>query len=166
MKYFVRSLLVFLFLLLGLNSCFKIKTYPPEPSVEYISFVLVDSTDALNNQVLYGELHFSFVDGDGDLGFVESTDTALESISKTIFITPFRKLNGVFVQDTPIIPMHYRMPYFETGGNNKTLLGEIIVKDLNYYPPFSGDTIKYEFYIKDRAGNFSNIEETEEVIIE
>jgi hypothetical protein len=149
-----------------LPSCFKLETYPPEPAIEYIDFKLIDSTDILENPVLYGELHFSFVDGDGDLGFYQPEGVDDEDIAKTVFITPFIKTNGVFVQDTPIVPLNFRIPYFETGGNNKTLKGEIIVRDINHYPPFNGDTLKYQFYIVDRAGNMSNIEETDVMIIE
>ena len=157
---------ILLILILLTVSCFKLESYPPVPAIEYIGFKIIDSTDILENPVLYGELHFSFVDGDGDLGFYQPAGVEEEDIAKTVFITPFIKTNGVFVQDTPIVPLNFRIPYFETGGNNKTLKGEIIVRDINYYPPFNGDTLKYQFYIVDRAGNKSNVEETDVMIIE
>jgi hypothetical protein len=165
MKQLTSHIVFIIIILISVCSCFKIETYPPEPQIEFISFSLTDSTDVLDNPVLYGELHFSFIDGDGDLGFFQAADTSTEDISKTIFITPYKKTNGEFVEDTNIIPLNYRIPYFETAGNNKTLKGEIIVKDINHNPPYGDDTLKYKFYIKDRAGNVSNIEETQEFVL-
>ncbi len=42
----------------------------------------------------------------------------------------------------------------------------MIVNDINEYGPFNGDTIVYKFYIVDRAGNVSNVEQTQDLIIQ
>lgn len=165
MKQLKSHIVLIIIILISVSSCFKIETYPPEPQIEFISFTMTDSVDSFNNPGLIGELRFSFIDGDGDLGFNQPGDTSTENISKTIFITAFTKTSGEFVEDTGRIPLNYRIPYFESNGNNKTLKGEIIVKDINHYPPYNGDTIKYKFYIKDRAGNKSNTEETQELVL-
>lgn len=166
MKQLIKHIVLTIIIIFSVCSCFKIETYPPEPQIEFISFIMTDSVDSFENQGLIGELRFSFIDGDGDLGFIQPGDTITESISKTIFISAFTKISGEFVEDTGRIPLNYRIPYFESIGNNKTLKGEIIVKDINHYPPYKGDTIKYKFYIEDRAGNKSNIEETQELVLE
>ena len=58
----------------------------------------------------------------------------------------------------------YRIPYMERLGQNKILKGTISVTFL--YQDYSpADTIKYDFYIKDRALNESNMESTSEIII-
>ena len=57
----------------------------------------------------------------------------------------------------------YRIPYMERLGVNKILRGTISLTFLYlFYSP--GDTIKYDFYIKDRALNESNVASTGEIV--
>ena len=64
----------------------------------------------------------------------------------------------------PLMPSSYRIPYMEREGQNKILKGTIDVTFLYlFYNP--ADTIKYDFYIKDRALNESNIVSTNEIIL-
>ncbi len=143
-------------------SCFRIEHYPPEPQIELIEFTFVDTVDDMDkgNRVLKGTLHFSFIDGDGDIGF----DTTSPQ-QNTIFMEKYMYNDGVLniVQLNP--EPNYYIPYFESEGPNKTLKGEMIVNDINEYGPFLGDTIIYKFYIVDRAGNVSNIESTGNLIL-
>lgn len=160
----IRIYILIVLLGLGLYSCYEIQTYPPTPSIEFIEFYTTDSSDILGNTIYYGELRFSFVDGDGDLGYQETTDTSLTEEQKTIFITEYKMEDGEFREIEQAIPLTYRMEYFETSGNNKTLKGEIRIQDLNHYASSLNDSIKYNFYIKDRAGNISNTAETDTII--
>lgn len=155
------SQVIYFTILLLFISCYKIISYPPEPSIKYLSFELNDTIDALDNQVLSGSLHFSFIDGDGDVGDVEPTDTSLIDSTKHVFIDLYKKENGVFLKQDIAVPYSYRIPYFEGGVNNPTIKGEVHVNELTFYPPYEGDTIKFIFYMQDRAGNKSNIEESE-----
>jgi hypothetical protein len=84
-------------------------------------------------------------------------------------MTLYRKIGGAMqlVTDTadPLLPgSDYRIPYLETVGQSKVLRGEIIITIL-YQSYSQTDTIKYDFFIIDRAGNNSNIEETAEIVI-
>lgn len=78
MKYLVEirrkrkndGIAIILFLLLfSFSSCFKPQTFPKEPNIEFIDFIVKDTFDILQNRVLNGTLHFYFVDGDGDIGY-------------------------------------------------------------------------------------------------
>lgn len=143
-----------------LQSCFKIETYPPEPEVSLIDFVFIDSVDALGNEVRNGTLHFSFVDGDGDIGF----DTTSPQ-QNTIFIEKYKFIDGELTKLDLIVPLNFYVPKFSSTGNNKALKGEIYVNDLNETKPFNGDTIMYTYYIVDRSGNKSNVDSTEFMVV-
>jgi hypothetical protein len=61
-------------------------------------------------------------------------------------------------------PSSYRIPYMKRDGQNKILKGTISVTFIYlFYLPQSNDTVMYEFYVKDRAENFSNTETTSEI---
>ena len=156
----IKPILMFFLLLAVSVSCFNIEQYPPEPQIEFISFVFTDTIDELDNRVLNGTLHFSFVDGDGDIGF----DTTSPQ-QNTIFLEKYKYQNGVVTPIDLVVPLNYYLPKFQTEGNRKTLKGEILINDLDENFPFSGDTILYKFYIVDRAGNVSNVETTGPLVI-
>jgi len=147
-----------------LASCRKIESFPPEPSIAYERFDVSDSTDLLGNHKLIGSLWFSFIDGDGDLG---SADTTEASGKYNLFFTMYEKTEGEFIvvgEDKIGEPIRFIIPYMERTGQNKTLKGEINVKFEYFFDIF--DTIRYDFYIIDRAGNESNLETTPELILE
>jgi hypothetical protein len=155
----VASLIFVLVVLL--SACYRIETYPPEPEINYISFQLTDSIDILDNRILSGNLRFSFIDGDGDVGADIPSDTSLINTVKHVFIDLFKKEDGVFVLQDLAVDYQYRIPYFEPGANNPVIKGEIIVSGINFYSPFTSDTMRLDFYMKDRAGNKSNIEQSQ-----
>ena len=143
-------------ILVSIISCIHIEKLPPEPSIEFTSFEVFDTTDILGNEIKGGRLKFYFEDGDGDLGLPppgpQSTDTV------NLFMTLFRKTPSGFVEapsDDPLAPSDFRIPYMARPGQNKILKGTISVTLLYlFYEP--GDTIRYEFFIIDRAENESN----------
>jgi len=64
----------------------------------------------------------------------------------------------------PLKPSPYRIPYMVRLGQNKILKGTISVTFLYlFYSP--EDTIKYDFYVKDRALNESNVASTNEIVL-
>ena len=160
-SYPAAILLILLFIL----SCGKIEKLPPEPNIRFKSFEVFDSTDILGNDVKGGRLNFYFEDGDGDLGLPVPEDrTSLDSTN--LFFTLFRIKRGVPVpvgDNDPLKPSSYRIPYMDRKGQNKILRGNISVTFLYlfYYP---SDTIKYEFFVKDRAEHSSNMASTCEIV--
>lgn len=159
-----------LFFVVYNSGCGKIKTHPPEPYIEFVSIEFVDSS-FVGNRGLFGSLTIYFVDGDGDIGTKEVFDT-IQTRENTVFIDKYLRRNNEYIKDTNEIQLTYTVPYFSTSGNNKTLEGEIVISDIIYIAPYGNindpifdDTIKYEFYIKDRAGNKSNVESTGDLIL-
>ena len=150
----------------SLFSCGKIETLPPVPSIKFMSFEVFDTTDILGNLSKGGRLKFHFEDGDGDLGLKYPSELTT-SDTTNLFLTLYRKSGNVMIpasDNDPLKPSGYRIPYMERTGQNKILRGTISVTFL-YLFYSEADTVKYEFYIKDRAGNESNLASTCEIVI-
>lgn len=160
MKIRVYFIIFFLPLLVAI-SCTKIKSLPDEPYIKFTSFSIFDTTDILGNTIKGGRLKFYFEDGDGDLGLaIPDKNQNLDSIN--MFLTLYRVNNGKTVlapDNDPFKPSGYRIPYMERIGQNKILKGNIAVIFF-YFFCSSEDSIKYDFYVKDRADNSSNIDST------
>jgi len=152
-------------LILLLPSCRKVEQLPAVPHIDFTSFTIFDTLDILGNTSKGGRLKFHFEDGDGDLGLNPPTDTQIDSTN--LFFTLFRKTGGLMVQapdNDPLKPPDFRIPYMERLGQNKILKGTISVTFLYlFYNPT--DTIRYDFYIQDRALNISNIASTSEIVL-
>lgn len=150
-------------LLLLVFGCSKIEKLPPEPLIDYRSFVVFDTTDALGNEAKGGRLTFYFEDGDGDLGLQQPQPG--ETDTSNFFLTLYRKTNGVYSlaePSDPLYPSRYRIPFMDREGQNKILKGRIEVTFFYlFWEPT--DTFKYDFYLVDRAGNESNVSTTEEI---
>lgn len=153
--------LVHFILLIGIvfQGCEKEENYSETPEIKYLGFAANYEETALGLQLI-GKLSFSFIDGNGDIGFYENSDTSSNTtIIYDVFIYEHHKINGNFViLDT----IKYWMPYFEGGVYQKSIKGNIDVKLIRTI--HSEDTAKYKFYIQDRANNISNIESTPEII--
>ena len=147
--------------LIAMYSCEPVQTVPARPFIEYTSFTVFDTTDLLGNSVKGGRLEFYFEDGDGDLGLpvpIEDLDT--DSIN--LFLRLNRLNNGVFEpapDNDPLAPTGFRIPYMTRTGQNKILTGNISVVFM-YFFTTEEDSIKYDFYVKDRAEHLSNIVST------
>jgi len=147
------------------GSCTRIEQLPPEPFIEYRSFAVFDTIDILGNYCKGGRLKFYFEDGDGNMGHESPEQTGLDTTN--LFFTLYRKTNGEMVQvpdNDNMKPSSYRIPYMKREGQNKILRGIISVTFIYlFYEPRNNDIIMYEFYLKDRAENFSNTELTSEI---
>lgn len=159
---YLIKILIAVFILV---SCRKIEKLPSIPHIEFTSFTILDTTTLLGKYKA-GRLKFYFEDGDGDIGL----DAPLDKNSDTtnMFITLFRKKGSSFIPSSgkdPLLPYsEYRIPYMERLGQNKILKGTISITFL-YLNYSKGDTIKYDFYLKDRALNESNVSSTSEIVI-
>jgi len=146
-------------------SCKKLETLPDTPHIEFRSFAVFDTTDILGNEIKGGRLNFYFEDGDGDLGLEEPVYQTDDTVN--MFFTLYRK-TGILFTEVPkkdhLEPSNYRIPYMERLGQNKILKGTITVSFLYlFYEIEDTDTLKYEFYIKDRALNISDTAKTCEI---
>jgi hypothetical protein len=163
----IKILFVVVITILTIGSCRKIEHLPPVPHIEFKSFAVFDTIDPLGNLDKGGRLNFYFEDGDGDLGLIEPSD--FQTDTANLFLSLFRKTDGIMVpvfdKNDPLLPSSsYRIPYMERLGQNKILKGTISVTFL-YVDYSPGDTIRYDFYIVDRALNESNLESTSEIVI-
>jgi len=154
-------------LILLLSTCRKQEPHSPVPEIAFKAFYLKDSTDPLGNSGLLGSLVFSFIDGDGDLGF-NPEDTVLvgDTLGFNLFFTLWYMDHGVLTvagEDDVKTPLSYRIPYLDRGRSDQVLSGEIQVDF--FYLLFPFDTIAYDFYIMDRAGNQSNTESTPLIVL-
>ncbi|HOU30706.1 MAG TPA: hypothetical protein PLG42_05550 [Bacteroidales bacterium] len=158
---------IFSFLAAGLilSACVKIEHLPPEPSISFRSFEVFDTTDILGNAIKGGRLKFYFEDGDGDLGMSKQGFSDYDTIN--LFVNLLRVKNNEIIpapDNDPLRSSGYRIPYMERTGQNKILRG--IIKVTFFYFFWSpADTIYYDFYLKDRAGHFSNTERTCQIIL-
>ena len=138
------------------TGCFNEPDYPVEPQ---IGFLEVSSTSdpilALTSDVY---VRFSFQDGDGDLGRISDDDT-----TQNMFVVDLR--NG-FVNS-----LSYSIPPIPKKGSSPATKGDISFNFRNSLfcdplePGKQIDTVQYEIYVKDRAGNISNTITTSPIVI-
>jgi hypothetical protein len=162
----VRYPLAASIIFLSLFACTKIEKMPAIPLVEYQTFEVFDSTDILGNPVKSGRLKFYFQDGDGDLG-LQAPGNLGNADTINLFLTLYRKSGDEYIEalpGDPLYPSGYRIPYMTRLGQNKLLKGTITVTML-YYGYVPSDTIKYDFFIKDRAEHRSNTDSTCVIIL-
>ena len=161
----IKFQVILLIAFITIVSCKKIVQLPAVPHVEFTSFAVFDTLDILGNIAKGGRLKFYFEDGDGDLGLDAPSD--IQPDTTNLFFTLYRKTNGTMVpagDNDPLKPSSYRIPYMERLGQNKILKGTIAVTFLYlFYSP--GDTIRYDFYVQDRALNQSNVASTSEIVL-
>jgi hypothetical protein len=138
-----------------LYCCEPIEKVSEVPEIAFKSYTpfLVDT---LGTTIHAGEIVFSFVDGDSDIGMYND--------SANFFLLPFQKLDRAYL---PVDSVIYGRKYTISDDDRlhkygSSLRGEIKL-DIFYLvtPPF--DTMRYEFFIKDRAGHKSNIESTSDI---
>ncbi len=160
----------FIFLLAALLviACELPETVSSVPEITFKSFLLEDRKDSLGNEGKLGTLKFNFIDGDADLGsYVYDYDTTEESLAKkyNVFLIPFEKLTDGYYDSVETEPLKYiirQNEKLDRVGQNKTVKGEIAISiQYSLIPP--QDTLRYEFYIIDRARNRSNLAYTTDI---
>ncbi|NLE62921.1 MAG: hypothetical protein GX612_03675 [Bacteroidales bacterium] len=139
------------------TACRKIKTFPDTPYIEFVSF-----TKTQLQVPQKGILCIYFTDGDGDIGLKpDENDT-----SYNFFIDYYEKQNGNFIKIDLEGSHNARIPILNSSDYEKPLEGhiEIEIEYNNYISPF--DTIQFECWLVDRAGNTSNHIFTTPIIVE
>lgn len=145
-----------------LQSCIDAPDYPDVPQIEYIGL----SSNTMNQSAVNEDsltLFFSFTDGDGDLGLMPN------DAATNIVVTDTRDRN---IRDL------FKSPFIPEDGIGNGISGEIQLKLYSTccifpdgIPPCDRtsdilfDTLKYEIFIRDRAGNQSNVITTDEIIL-
>ena len=152
--------------LMLLASCNEVtETYPDEPVVDYQSFGIYISEDALGNQVVISRITFDFTDGDGNLGLKpleENSNPLLADSMKYNFYLQLYDLEGyefVKIPESKGGILKYRIPFLA-----KQPTKGIMDLDISY-PVIVYDTIFYTFYIVDRTFNHSNTDTTDIIVL-
>jgi hypothetical protein len=151
--------------LLFFSSCMKKEVYPEIPEIAFQSFVTVFDTGKVAKK---GYLTISFKDGDGDIGLrPEEKQPPYDTGGNYYYnfvIDYWEKQNGTFVKLDLLIPFSARIPYLTPNSENKAIKG-FIVDTLSLNPMPAHDTIKFKFFIYDRALHKSNVDSTPPIII-
>ncbi len=122
--------------------------------------------DTMGFVIPAGVLEFSFTDGDANVG-IDPGESGADTAN--LYMIPYRKnADGTYDSiDFYTYGRWYRVLRDSEGrmdrvGQNKTIKGTISVS-VYYFAPPPYDTIRYNFFITDRAGNKSNIESTSDI---
>jgi hypothetical protein len=160
----IHSRFANLLVLYFIVGCAKPPEYPFAPVIKYegINKTVIAQGNAQAEED-YLIITFSFTDGDGDISF--------ERDSIDVFLTDSR--------DGTRIP--YRLPTISTQGVGNGISGNITIRILNKlqicctFPNgatpctkstiFPTDTFSYFIQMRDRAGNWSNTEQTDVVTV-
>jgi hypothetical protein len=146
--------------------CFSCEPFEKVSDVPEIHFKSYEAyqLDTIGNTIVAGELIFSFQDGNADFG-LDTTLNPLDTIN--FFMIPYSKVDGIY--DSINADLYgrkyaiYRNDRLDRTGQNKTIRGDIKLQIYYFIPP-PYDTIRYDFYIVDRAGNESNVESTSDIV--
>ena len=137
--------------------CEKEETYSEIPEIKFTGFNAIEGDGSYT--IANGILTFTFVDGNGDIGYRENDDSISNNNIEDIILIEYYKENGEYIE---LKRGPYHLPYFEEGIYRKHIKGKIDINLLRTI--LDNDTAYYEFYILDRAGHISNIEVTPEII--
>ena len=165
----IRNLLIFL-MVSGIiaGACEPPEKISPIPEITFKSFVLEDYIDSLDNRGKMGTLKFDFIDGDADIGSYiseEDTNEAYLLTKYNVFLIPFEKLPDGHYDSVETDPVKYIIRYNEKldrVGQNKTIKGGIKI-NIQYTIIPTQDTLRYEFFILDRARHKSNVAYTSDI---
>ncbi|MEO1437010.1 MAG: hypothetical protein AAFV80_15830 [Bacteroidota bacterium] len=152
-----QYLAILLFGAFCLQSCIKPPEYDEVPEITFISFDKMEVAQNIDNVVLT----FGFQDGDGDLGLTsEETGT-----------------NGILIDLRTGFENTFRIPFIPQQGVANGISGEISIdlpaeccipmnsEPCQPNPDAPNEELRYSIQITDRAGNSSNVVETEPVIL-
>lgn len=138
-------------LLLLLAACTRPETFPPEPSIGFLSFTQQGDSASLT---------ITFTDGDGDIGLdpddVQPPFDPPSPWHNNLFLDYQEYRNGEWVPVELALPLRYRVPRITPSGRNKALKGEISVA-LGFWP-YTADAVDVRFKVRlvDRSLNESN----------
>jgi hypothetical protein len=157
-QWFIYIFLIFLFF--SALSCLDIDEASVIPEINFEWYKVIDNLDLLGNQQYQVELVFSFVDGDGNIGYdVYDTTNSKENFFYTLFIKEENEYSEYELDDT----ISYIIPYIEPQKSVRVVKGEINVEFEFKKELFPYDTIRFDVYIKDRSNNESNVESTPDI---
>jgi len=159
----MKKLLYSILICLIFASCEEVKSYDPNPKVEFLTLFVRQGLDKLDNEVSMQELHIRVTDGDGNIGLNTFDTTGVYAPSSeyynNLFVSVYSKQAGEYIYNQELSQgLKYRMPYNEPRGQNKYLRAEIKVDiQIPVGQIANIDTVRYDFFVYDRLFNKSEI---------
>ena len=156
-----KPALIIIFMLSLLYQCQEPPVYPDQPIIDYENYFLYISKNSLDEEVLFGQINFSFTDGDGNIGFEPFDDTLAINLPDSLRYNLFLQLYNYDHEQYVKVPeeeggyLKYIIPYLD----KQPLQGTISVTI--EYPIIHFDTIFYTFFLYDRDLNRSNTDTTD-----
>jgi len=147
--------------LIILFGCNTPPDYPDEPVIEFLSM----SPDTVSQFETF-RIEFTFTDGNGDIGFIETDTFSCNPCTDSCLLNP--DLTVVLMDNrTNCMVIEYHLPFIPPKGSSDAISGiiEILVSTCcippsgfpcTSDPSYPLDTVSYSITIRDRAGNFSN----------
>ncbi len=163
----MKKTIFFLTLLILLSSCEREEQFSEIPAIQYQSIVKENDGTGVDNKA---KLTFTFQDGDGDIGLDNTSHDMHPPYDSTsiyyynFYLDYFEKIDGEFVKIDLPTEQNARIPRL-SDVTPESIEGTIDIDLLINNPLSTNDTIKFDFYIYDRALNKSNVESTPPIIV-
>jgi hypothetical protein len=150
------------------SGCYKEPEFPETPTIEFQDIskaIRIDQFSGANKDSV--TISLKFQDGDGDLGLnSEEISSAQLNEDYNYVVRVFRKVRGNLVEFKPFIP--YSGFFFRLKKDDKP--GPIegtLDYSIDFPHPFTPkrDSVQFQIFLKDRAGNISNTIETETIVL-
>ena len=168
-KQHFQGFIFFSLLALCLSSCYKEPNFEMTPAIEFEAITkdirLDQFTGAKKDSII---VSIKFKDGDGDLGLnSEERGTDAKQPNYNYVVKSYRKIKGTFTAFNTPETLSGFYPRLKTDDKNGPIEGILRyrIEIETAFWPVKKDTVKFEVYIKDRAGNQSNTIETTPIVL-
>jgi hypothetical protein len=168
MKRLFKIAILLFFIAIIFQTCTEKEEYPPEPHLDYVSFVTYRTYEDVDS---LGILTLSYIDGDGDLG-LPFWDTAVNFFVSYYVMDDGELKIGTRYNPTTgeidTINFNARIPVLAPENYEGWIKGQIEDTINPISNPASSkllDTIMFEAHVIDRAGNISNVVQTPLIVV-
>ncbi len=168
-KYQIVLFLFFTILCSGIWSCYKEPDFALTPEISFnkiTKFIRLDQFSGAKKDSII--LTVNFKDGDGDLGF--NADEIGKKVKQDDFnfvVKSLRSSKGKLTEFKPAESFSGFYPKLKTDDKIGPIEGKLSyrIQIETAFWPVKRDTVVFEVFIKDRAGNQSNAIRTEPLVI-
>jgi hypothetical protein len=161
MNRFILFLSVFI---IGFSACeLENVEYSDIPNIEFKDLKVKDSLDLLGNPSRLITLHFYLIDGDGDIGPINSPDYIGNCNLELFFLKDLVYQNDTTILDTI---RWTTIPYVGYLGQDKALKADVFIDiEYNAEPQMSYKNYFYKITVFDMVFNKSNTISTDTIIL-
>lgn len=133
---------------IGLLGCIKDADFDIIPELDFVEYTVFRNSENSIDSALF---KFTFKDGDGDLGSINSEDF-------NCFLVYEEKNGDSVVSFSEILPREYSLPNLTPNASDKNIEGSIslLLKPAPVFNSATDSAYRYTCYLIDRSGNYSN----------